>query len=98
MIEDSAQLQRRLRLALQNDDFAEAIACLQAAAALAKQEGDSATEGRHLGNLALVYYRLQRPEDALACFEQALALAQQEGDRITEDGLLGNMGNILREL
>jgi len=97
-MDEALQLQRRLRLALQADDHEIAIDCLQQAAALAHQQEDRATEGRHLGNLALVYNRLGRPADALRCFEQALVLVRAEGDRVTEDGLLGNMGNILREL
>jgi tetratricopeptide (TPR) repeat protein len=95
---DMLQLQRRLRMALRADDHETAIACLQATAHLAHQVGDRAAEGRHLGNLALVYYRSGQPEMALKYFEQALALARAEADQATEDGLLGNMGNILREL
>lgn len=92
------QLQRRLRLALQNDDSDEAIQCLQAAAALAHAEGDRASEGRYLGNLALICHRVGRSQAALGYFTEALALVRAEGDRITEDGLLGNMGSILREM
>lgn len=95
---DALQLQRRLRVALQNDDHEAAIACLHEAVELAHRAGDRAAEGRHLGNLALIYNRLGYPEDALKAFEQALMLVRAEGDRVTEDGLLGNMGNILREL
>ena len=92
------QLQRRLRDALQSGDYSSAIAFLQQAVTLARESQDRAAEGRHLGNLALIYNRLQRPHDALTYFQQALELARAEGDRITEDGLLGNMGNILREI
>ncbi len=95
---DAVQLLRQLRVALQHDDHEAAIAFLQEAAALARTNGDKAAEGRHLGNLALIYNRLGRPDDALRCFEQALVLVRADGDRVTEDGLLGNMGNILREL
>lgn len=95
---DAVQLLRRLRVALQHDDHEAAITFLQQAAALARESGDKAAEGRHLGNLALIYNRLGRPDDALRCFEQALVLVRADGDRMTEDGLLGNMGNILREL
>ncbi len=95
---DALQLQRRLRVALQNDDHEAAIACLHEAVELAHSTGDRATEGRHLGNLALIYNRLGYPEEALKAFERALALVRADGDRVTEDGLLGNMGNILREL
>jgi len=95
---DQIQLLRQVRLALQNDDFETAINALQQAAALARDSGDSAGEGRHLGNLALIYYRVQRPDKALQYFERALVSAREDGDRLTEDGILGNMGNILREV
>jgi tetratricopeptide (TPR) repeat protein len=95
---DPGQLQRQLRVALQSGNYEEAILCLEQAASTAHEAKDRAAEGRHLGNLALIYNRLQRPGDALYYFEQALALARADNDRITEDGLLGNMGNILREL
>ena len=95
---DQVQLLRQVRLALQNDDFESAIDALQQAAALARESGDSAGEGRHLGNLALIYYRVQRPDRALQYFERALVSARADGDRLTEDGILGNMGNILREV
>src|SRR5689334_16252949 len=87
---DQVQLLRQVRLALQNDDFESAIDALQQAAALARESGDSAGEGRHLGNLALIYYRVQRPDKALHYFEHALASARADGDRLTEDGILGN--------
>jgi tetratricopeptide (TPR) repeat protein len=88
-----------VRLALQTGNYQDAIDGLKQAADAARAEGDLATAGRHLGNLALIYYqRLQRPDLALHYFEQALAGARAEGDRLTEDGILGNMGNILREL
>ncbi|MBI5667104.1 MAG: tetratricopeptide repeat protein [Chloroflexi bacterium] len=96
---DHTHLLRRVREALQRGNYAEAVIGLKQAADAARAEGDLATAGRHLGNLALIYYqRLQRPDLALRYFEQALASARAEGDRLTEDGILGNMGNILREL
>lgn len=95
---DQVQLLRQVRLALQNNDFESAIDALQQAAGLARDAGDAAGEGRHLGNLALIYYRVQRPDKALQHFERALASARADGDRLTEDGILGNMGNILREV
>jgi tetratricopeptide (TPR) repeat protein len=95
---DQAQLLRRVRLALQNNNYEEAIQGLTEAAESSRQAGDIAGEGRHLGNLALIYYRVQRPDMALQYFERALASARTEGDRATEDGILGNMGNILREI
>src|SRR5688500_14478275 len=98
LMTDQIQLLRQVRLALQNDDFESAINALQQAAALAREAGDGAAEGRHLGNLALIYYRVQRPDKALQYFERALISAREDGDRLTEDGILGNMGNILREV
>ncbi len=94
---DVLQLQHRLRIALQTENYPEAIECLQQAAALAHAEGDLSGAGRHIGNLALIYYRLKQPDEALTAFDQALALVRTVGDRILEDGLLGNMGNVLRE-
>lgn len=95
---DQIQLLRQVRLALQNQDYPQAIRGLKQAAKLAHDAGDESTAGRHLGNLALIYYRVGQPERALQYFERALKTARDEGDRVTEDGLLGNMGNILREL
>jgi tetratricopeptide (TPR) repeat protein len=95
---DPMHLLRVVRTALQNANFPEAIDALQQAAMIAHQAGDFASEGRHLGNLALIYYRVKQPDEALSCFERALAIAQTENDRLTEDGILGNMGNILREV
>jgi tetratricopeptide (TPR) repeat protein len=97
-ITDQAALLRQVRLAMQNENYPEAIQALKQAATLAHDSGDQAAEGRHLGNLALVYHRTQRPDRALHYFEQALAIARTEADRLTEDGILGNMGNILREV
>lgn len=95
---DQTYLLRQVRLALQDQKFDAAIEYLNQAATLAHTSGDFGAEGRHLGNLALIYYRLNQPQRALEYFEQALDRARVEGDKLTEDGLLGNMGNILREL
>lgn len=95
---DLINLQRRLRLALQQDNVAEAIICLRDTIVLVQASGDRSAEGRHLGNLALLYYRAGQVDDSLRCFEEALTVVQEVGDRITEEGLLGNMGNILREV
>jgi tetratricopeptide (TPR) repeat protein len=95
---DQAQLLRQVRLALEDENLTAAIDALKQVATLARQQGDRAAEGRHLGNLALLYYRAGRPEQALQYFERALASARSDGDHATESGLLGNMGNILREL
>ncbi|MEZ4667112.1 MAG: tetratricopeptide repeat protein [Anaerolineae bacterium] len=95
---DQAQLLRQVRLALQNGNYAGAVESLQQAVTLARASNDPAAEGRHLGNLALIYYRLKQTDDALHHFELALKIARSENDRLTEDGILGNMGNILREV
>jgi tetratricopeptide (TPR) repeat protein len=95
---EQAQLLRQVRLALQNGDYPLAIQGLEQAVLLAQQADDHALEGRHLGNLALIYYRLGHAEQALDYFDRALASARADDDRTTENGLLGNIGNILREL
>jgi len=95
---EQIRLLRDVRLALQKDDYPTAIASLEKAAQIAGESGDIGMEGRHLGNLALLYYRLKQPHKALEYFEQALALARKDEDRTTEGGLLGNVGNILREM
>jgi tetratricopeptide (TPR) repeat protein len=95
---DQGRLLRDVRLALQAEDFPTAISNLQQVIVLAQQRGDNEAKGRHLGNLALIYYRQGDRGQALASFEQALECARQEKDRLTEEGLLGNMGNILREM
>jgi tetratricopeptide (TPR) repeat protein len=92
------ELLREIRFALQNNDYPQAIRSLEEVVALAHERGDVGAEGRHLGNLALTYYRVGNPDMALQHFERALYCAQQDGDRLTQNGLLGNMGNVLREL
>ena len=92
----TANLQRLLRQALQAGDDTAAIGYLEQAVEQAVAAGDNAAAGRHLGNLALIYNRIQQPEAALACFERALRLVRAGGDAMTESGLLGNMGNIRR--
>jgi len=92
------ELLRQVRLALQNRDYQGAIKHLEQTVKIAHDAGDVGAEGRHLGNLALIYYRLNQPERSLEYFEKALASAREEGDQATENGLLGNMGNILREV
>lgn len=92
------ELLKQVREALQHEDFSQAIESLQEIVSVARQRGDIGATGRHLGNLALTYYRIGQPENALKSFEEALVCARQDADRMTENGLLGNMGNILREL
>lgn len=92
------ELLRAVRQALQSNDYARAIASLEEVVDLAESRGDISAKGRHLGNLALTYYRTGKHELALTYFEEALACARENKDRLTENGLLGNMGNILREV
>lgn len=97
-LQEQTHLLRQVRDALQDNNYPLAIESLEAVVTLAKERGDIGAVGRHLGNLALTYYRLGSPEKALEYFGQALDCARQDEDRFTEDGLLGNMGNILREI
>lgn len=97
-LQEQTHLLRQVRDALQDNNYAMAIQSLEAVVTLAQERGDVGAAGRHLGNLALTYYRMGNPQQALVYFEQALACAREDQDRFTEDGLLGNMGNILREI
>lgn len=94
---DHIELLRQVRLALQQDDVETAIQALNQAVDLSLNAEDYGTAGRHLGNLALLYYRQGNSDEALKCFEEALQCARSEKDELTESGLLGNIGNILRE-
>ena len=76
---DLAQLLRTVRLALQQENYPEAINALEQAVALATEAGDHAAQARHLGNLALIYYRGGQPDAALAAFDQALTNARTDG-------------------
>ena len=98
LMQQVRQALQQVRQALQNEDYEQAINGLLQSTELARAMNDPAAEGRHLGNLALIYYRTKQPDLALQCFERALILARGENDRLTEDGILGNMGNIVREL
>ncbi len=95
--EQTAALLREVRLAMQQNDYPRAVDALRQTVGLALQEGDNGAVGRHLGNLALLYYRLGKPNDALQAFHDALYYTRLEQDTLTESGLLGNIGNILRE-
>lgn len=98
MTMDQTQLLRQVRQALQTGDYQKAVEALKLAAEIAHREQDHGAEGRHLGNLALIYYRMGYPERALIFFQKALSFARAEQDHLTESGLLGNIGNIQREL
>jgi len=56
---------QQVRQALQNEDYEQAISGLLQSTELARIMNDPAAEGRHLGNLALIYYRTKRPDLAL---------------------------------
>src|SRR5690349_16377341 len=98
LLQQVRQALQQVRQALQNEDYEQAISGLLQSTELERAMNDPAAEGRHLGNLALIYYRTKLPDLALECFDRALTLARTDNDRLTEDGILGNMGNILREL
>ena len=72
---DHAQLLRQVRLAMKQENYAQAIDYLKQAANLARREGDNAAEGRHLGSIAVIYNRLGRPEQAFRYFDKALTIA-----------------------
>lgn len=97
-LQEQVRLLRDIRVALQNDDYPAAIESLEQIVVLAKEREDLGAAARHLGNLALTYYRSGQPEKALTTFNDALTCARADNDRLTENGLLGNMGNILREM
>jgi len=91
-------LLRRLRLALQADDLPTALDCLIELVTQAEERQDGGAAARHLGNLALLYYRMGHPDLAVETFQRGLSWARQTQDLHTENGLLGNLGNVLREL
>ncbi len=97
-LQEQTQLLRQVRLALQDHDYATAIAGLERIIAMASAREDWSAAARHMGNLALTYYRYQQPQRAVECFGQAIQYARRDHDKLTENGLLGNMGNVLREL
>lgn len=96
--QEQIRLLRQVRLALKDGDDSSAIDALQHLVEMALAAQDLGAAGRHLGNLALIYYRLNQQEQALTYFNRALDLARQDNDHLTQSGLLGNIGNILREL
>jgi tetratricopeptide (TPR) repeat protein len=97
-VQDQANLLRQVRLALQNEDFIGALGGLNGLIAAAETREDWGAAARHLGNLALTYYRTSNPVRAVESFVQGIQYARKDGDQATETGLLGNMGNILREM
>lgn len=95
---EHTRLLREIRLALQQNDYEQAIYSLHAIIDIASEKGDRGAQARHLGNLALTYYRIGNVDASLEAFSQALICAREDDDLFTQSGLLGNMGNILREV
>lgn len=54
---------------------------------------DRQAEGVALGNLGVVFLRLDEPRKAIEFYEQALAIDREIGDRRSEGTSLGNIGN-----
>lgn len=71
----------------------EVVSWLEAALVAARQLKDRASEGRHLGNLGIVYKNLGEPPRAVGFFEQQLTIAREIGNRRDEGKALGNLGN-----
>ncbi|MEL7433544.1 MAG: tetratricopeptide repeat protein [Chloroflexota bacterium] len=94
---NQTDLLKRVRIALQTENYLDAIANLEKVVNIARDNNDVSAQGRHLGNLALTYFRIGDIKQALKHFEDALICARSEQDRMMENGLLGNMGNVLRE-
>lgn len=76
----------------------ERIAWLTAALAAARRLQDRASEGAHLGNLGIAYWRLGDPRQAIELYEQRLVIAHEIGDRRGEGGALGSLGLAYFEL
>jgi tetratricopeptide (TPR) repeat protein len=65
----------------------------EAALAAARQLKDRAAEGRHLGNMGIVYRILGDCRGAIQYYEKDLAIAREIRDRRGEGSTLGNLGN-----
>ncbi|MCA1620276.1 MAG: tetratricopeptide repeat protein [Acidobacteria bacterium] len=76
----------------------ESISWLEAALAAARQLKDRASEGRHSGNLGIVYKNLGEMRRAIEFHEQALVVFREIGDRHGEGYVLGNLGNAYQDL
>jgi tetratricopeptide (TPR) repeat protein len=76
----------------------EQIRWREAALAAARQLGDRAAEGRHIGNLGLALAALGDYRGANECYELHLAIAHDIGDRRSEGNALGNLGIAFRNL
>jgi tetratricopeptide (TPR) repeat protein len=71
---------------------------LEAALVAARQLGDRANEGVHLGNLGATYLISGEPRRAIELLEQRLAMASEIGNRPGEGNALGNLGNAYMNL
>ena len=76
----------------------EYISWLEAALAAARQLKDRASEGRHSGNLGVVYINLGETQHAIEFHERYLAIAREIGDRRDEGNALGNLGTAYADL
>lgn len=97
-LQEQTQLLRQVRLALQANDFSTAIMSLERVVQLAEIRQDWGAMARHMGNLALTYYRSGDTVKSIENFMKAITCARKDDDRLTENGLLGNVGNVLREI
>lgn len=73
--------------------FDDAIGHLRQALACYRRTGDTASEGRTLGNLGIVRAEQGDLDSAIAHFEQALGRARTAGDRTGEADALSNLGH-----
>jgi tetratricopeptide (TPR) repeat protein len=70
----------------------------EAALAAARQLKNRAAEGRHLGNLSIIYKDLGETRRAIEFCEQQLIIVREIGDRHGEGATLGNLGIAYRIL
>jgi len=68
------------------------IPILEAAVDAAREIGDQAAEGVHLGNLGSAYYVLGEVRRAIEYYEQALAIAREIGDPGGRENWLSGLG------
>jgi tetratricopeptide (TPR) repeat protein len=76
----------------------EFISWLEAALVAARQLKDRDSEGRHSGNLGIVYRTLGAPRRAVEFYEQQLIIAREIGDRSGEGNALFNIGLAVNKL
>jgi DNA-binding SARP family transcriptional activator/tetratricopeptide (TPR) repeat protein len=68
------------------------------AVALARSSGNTAAEGRALGQLATAHYSAGRIRQAVFVLDEAVRLSEQDCDDLTRMRHLGNRAALLREL